>query len=109
MTPYQPISGVLIDNVALTIDELARACSVERAWIRQHVEDGFLERVVAVVMPVQASDANDWSHWRFASRQLVRARKLVAFERDFDANPELAALLVDLLEEIAELKRRAPL
>ncbi len=102
MTPFNPITGVLIDDAALTIDELAQACSVERLWIQQHVEDGFLECTVALAM----HDADRWPDWRFASRQLIRARKLVAFERDFDANPEIAALLVDLLEEIAELKRR---
>ena len=102
MTSYNLISGVLIDDVSLTIDELARACAVERTWIREHVEDGFLPCTVMMLV----DDTNDEPHWKFASRELVRARKLIAFERDFDANPELAALLVDLLEEIAELKRR---
>ncbi len=102
MTSYNLISGVLIDDVALTIDELARACAVERTWIRQHVEDGYLQGTVMLLV----EDAHDEPNWTFASHELVRARKLIAFERDFDANPELAALLVDLLEEIAELKRR---
>lgn len=103
MTPFNPITGVLVDDVALTIDELARACSVERTWIQQHVEDGFLQCTMTLIV----QDTDRWPDWRFASRQLIRAKKLVAFERDFDANPELAALLVDLLEEIAELKRRS--
>jgi chaperone modulatory protein CbpM len=29
-----------------------------------------------------------------------------AIERDFDANPELAALVVDLIEEVGRLKGR---
>ena len=69
----------------------------------QHVQEGFLECVTFEVMSHSSTGENEW---RFASRQLVRARKLVSFERDFDANPEVAALLVDLLEEIAELRRR---
>ncbi len=108
MTPFNPITGVLIDDVALTIDELARACCVERNWIQQHVEDGFLQcTLIECNVTFAVQDTDRWPDWRFASRQLIRARKLVAFERDFDANPELAALLVDLLEEIAELKRRS--
>jgi len=31
---------------------------------------------------------------------------LVAVERDFDANPELAALVADLIEEVERLKAR---
>ena len=38
--------------------------------------------------------------------ELARARRLAALERDFDANPELAALVADLIEEVARLKRR---
>ena len=97
------LSGVLLDEVQLSIDELARACAVERTWIVQHVQEGLLECVTFEVMSHSSTGENEW---RFASRQLVRARKLVSFERDFDANPEVAALLVDLLEEIAELRRR---
>ena len=97
------LSGVLLDEVQLSIDELARACAVERTWIVQHVQDGFLECISIKLMSYSDEGENEW---RFASRELVRARKLVSFERDFDANPEVAALLVDLLEEIAELRRR---
>lgn len=92
------IYGVLIDETRLTIHEIASACAVEPAWIVHHVEEGLLECEMAQLI----SDTDDW---RFASRELQRARKLLSFERDFDANPEVAALIVDLLEEIAELKR----
>lgn len=92
------IYGVLIDESRLTIHEIANACAVEPAWIVHRVEEGLLECKMARLI----SDTDDW---RFASRELQRARKLLSFERDFDANPEVAALIVDLLEEIAELKR----
>lgn len=94
-------AGVLIDEVALTIDELARSIAVEREWIVRHVEDGLLECMLTVEIRRETV-----SEWRFASRELVRARRLAAIERDFDANPELAALLVDLEEELAALRKR---
>ncbi|MGH8767413.1 MAG: MerR family transcriptional regulator, partial [Burkholderiales bacterium] len=41
---------------------------------------------------------------RFVSADLARARRLAALERDFDANQELAALVVDLIEEVGRLR-----
>jgi chaperone modulatory protein CbpM len=98
MTNNNVLYGVLVDDSRLTIQEIARACAVEPAWIVHHVEEGLLECEMSRLI----SDQDDW---RFASRELQRARKLLSFERDFDANPEVAALIVDLLEEISMLKR----
>ncbi len=44
--------------------------------------------------------------WRFGSRHMSRARAMHRIERDFDAAPELAALVADLLEEIEALRAR---
>jgi chaperone modulatory protein CbpM len=43
---------------------------------------------------------------RFTSVQLLRARRLADIERTFDANDELAALVVDLIEEVERLRGR---
>ena len=92
------MSGVLVDDAALTLEELARACAVEPAWIIERVSAGF------VVGPAATSIAMHTS-WRFTSAEIVRTRRLAAMERDFDANPELAALVADLIEEVERLKR----
>jgi chaperone modulatory protein CbpM len=88
-------SGELIDEVTLTLEELARACSVEVEWVVEHIESGLL----ADGSPYVAS-------WRFTSRDLIRARRLYRLERDFEAAPELAALAADLIEENQRLKER---
>ena len=92
------LSGVLVDDAALTLEELARACAVEPAWIIERVSAGF------VIGPAATSIAMHTS-WRFTSAEIVRTRRLAAMERDFDANPELAALVADLIEEVERLKR----
>ena len=99
LTGNPTISGVLIDETALTIDELANACSVEITWVQQRVQDGFLE---CAEVALSASPQS----WRFASPALVRARRLASIERTFDANPEISALVADLLEEVATLRRQ---
>ena len=89
------IRGVLLEEAALTLDEIARACTVEPEWVVQRVRTGIL---------LGGTSAAPES-WRFTSIDLVRARKLVQLERDFDANEELAALVVDLSEEVRRLRR----
>lgn len=93
MTSDDILSGAVIDEAMLTLEELARACAVEPRWIEMRVEAGLLE-----------CGSGLSTQWRFASAQLVRARRMVALERDFDANAELAALVTDLIEEVQRLR-----
>jgi chaperone modulatory protein CbpM len=92
------ISCVVLDDESssLTLEELAAACAVEPAWVVERVEAGFIGGLAAVAR----------TRWRFASAELVRARRLVSLERDMDANPELAALVADLIEEVQTLRRK---
>lgn len=85
--------AALLEDACLTLDELSRACAVERDWVIEHVHEGLL--------PVPGDSP---SAWRFSSRDLWRARQIVRFERDFDAVPELAALVADLLQELDEMR-----
>ena len=89
------LTGVVLDEVALTVEDLARACAVESQWVVERVEAGLLGS--ASVKSVEL---------RFASADLARARRLAALERDFDANQELAALVVDLIDEVTRLRGR---
>jgi chaperone modulatory protein CbpM len=89
------LTGVVLDEDALTLEDLARACAVEPRWIVERVEAGLLGSVSLASV-----------EWRFVSADLARARRLAALERDFDANQELAALVVDLIEEVGRLRGR---
>lgn len=89
----QDLMAALVDEAGLTLDEFSRACSVEAEWVVMHVREGLLPAAG------EAPDA-----WRFTSLHLRRARRMRRLERDFDAVPELAALVVDLIEEIEALR-----
>ncbi len=84
---------VLIDEDGLTVEELASACAVSCEWIERHVQGGLIE--------VERTET-----MRFTSVQLLRARRLAEIERTFDANEELAAFVVDLIEEVERLRGR---
>ncbi|HAO31765.1 MAG TPA: chaperone modulator CbpM [Candidatus Competibacter sp.] len=90
------LTGAILEDSCLTLDQLAGACAVSPDWVRVHVEEGLLMN--------QDGDGN--GEWRFTRRELWRARHLHRLERDFDASPELAALVADLLEELESLRAR---
>ncbi len=87
--------GELLDEATLTLEQLSVACAVEPAWVLERVEAGIL-----------TGKLREETSWCFVSADLVRARRVVSVERDFDANPELAALVADLIEEVNRLKQQ---
>jgi chaperone modulatory protein CbpM len=91
-----PLNGVLLDEVALSLEELARACAVEPDWVIRHVRAGVLG----------SGDSVEITTLQFHSNDLVRARRLLSVERAFDANEDIAALVLDLGDEIHRLRAR---
>ena len=99
MLANQTLTGVLIDEVTLDLDELARACKVEPEWVVRHVQAG-------VLGALGGEGAAQLTSVRFRSVDLARARRLFELERDFDANEQLAALVIDLADEVRRLRTR---
>lgn len=100
MTRQDVLNGLLLDEAALTLEELARACRAEPDWVVERVGTGVLTCIVTEAAP------------RFSSPDLRRARRVRALEHDFEADPELAAMVADLIDELERLRaciRRAGL
>lgn len=93
MQQNESLRGVLLEEMALTLDELACACNVDPEWVVRHVRAGVL-----------GDGSVEVTEWRFRSDELARARRLLHLERDFDANEDLAALVLDLADEIRRLR-----
>jgi chaperone modulatory protein CbpM len=87
--------GALLEDACLTLDELSRACAAPPDWVIELVREGLM-----------AAPGESPPTWRFSSRDLRRARRMLRIERDFDAVPELAALVADLLEELESMRAR---
>ncbi|MBY0269678.1 MAG: chaperone modulator CbpM [Burkholderiales bacterium] len=95
MRDDEVLIGSLMEDTWLTLDQVAAACDVEPAWLIRHLEEGLFPRAESVS-----------GVWRFSGAALARARRMRSLERDFDAVPELAALVADLLEQMDEMRTR---
>ena len=85
----------LLEEAPLGVDALCRVGGVSPQWVQ--------ERVTAGLLAVAMVGGDDW---RFDAVALHRVRCMVRLERDFDAVPELAALVADLQDEIERLRAR---
>lgn len=90
------IEAIVLEDAMLNLDELARSCQVSREWVIAHIHCGLL--------PGNNPDHTDPTAWTFNSHSLIRVRRILTVERDFDCNPELAGLVADLIEEISILR-----
>lgn len=91
--PRLPIEAAL-DEAWLNLDDLCHLARLPPEWVHERVAAGLL---------AAALGAHD--DWRFDALALRRAQRMAALERDFDAVPELAALVADLEDEVARLRR----
>ncbi len=93
MRDEEILIGSLMENSWLTLEQLAAACTVEPGWLLRHIAESLFPHAESVA-----------GVWCFSSPSLRRARRMRQLERDFDAVPELAALVADLLEELDDLR-----
>ena len=96
--PDDEFIAAVFEQAGLSLDELCRAASVSQAWVCERVDEGLLAVGVALDAPP--------AQWRFDAPAVARARLMRRLERDFDAVPELAALVADLHDEIRALRAR---
>jgi chaperone modulatory protein CbpM len=90
-----PLAGEIFEEAGeLSVGDLSRMFSVEERHIVELVEEGVLT-VVTV----------DTTEWRFSGAALRRARVALRLERDLGINVQGVALVLELLDEIDQLRR----
>ena len=83
------------DGDFLSLEEICSVCALERDWLIVRVREGL----------IPATGSID-TELRFTSTTLARVRRMREIERTYDAAPELAALVADMLEQMDELRAR---
>jgi len=90
-----PIAGTLLDEHAeLDLCQLCEVCGVDAERVIEMVTEGVVEP--CGIEPRQ---------WRFTGTAVVRVRTALRLQRDLRVNLAGAALALDLLEELEELRR----
>lgn len=95
MNDNDMLAGSLMEDSWLTLEQVAAVCTVDADWLLRHIDEGLFPHAECVA-----------GVWRFSAASILRARRMRQIERDFEAVPELAALMADLLEEVDDLRIR---
>ncbi|MBI1425611.1 MAG: MerR family transcriptional regulator [Gammaproteobacteria bacterium] len=90
------LSGdILEEQIDLTLAELCRACKLTAEQVFELVEQG-------VVEPRGRQPAS----WRFAGISIQRVRCAQRLQQDLGVNTAGVALVLDLLDELAQMRQR---
>jgi len=86
------IGVCLNDENALELEAFAAACGTEAEFVRLLVTEGLVQPLV------------DQPAWRFGGEELARVRRICRLQRDFEANLQSVAVMLDLIDEIERLR-----
>ena len=81
------------DHPSLDLKHFADACEQSPEWILQLVEYD--------ILPKRSSDQD----YTFLGDDLVRAKQAYRLQRDFDASFPAVAMMLDLIDEVQQLRR----
>lgn len=91
------VTGVVLDeDMRFTLFEMCCLGKTNTEYVIELVEEGLLE-----------PDDLSTPDWHFDARALKRLHKTIRLQRDLQVNLAGAALILDLLEELEELRRKS--
>lgn len=90
-----PQEGLLLDEqVSFSLKEFCQLCGIPRELLVEMVKEGLLEPI------------NQEMQWRFSATALHRARTALHLQRDLGINLAGIMTVLDLLQEVRELRQR---
>lgn len=102
------VSGTIVEEeLVLSLGDLCRVCAARTEFVVELVEEGALEPETGVEAdaPPPALYASP-EDWRFSGATLKRARTALRLHRDLGVNAAGVALILDLLDEMKQLRAR---
>lgn len=80
------------NDIIMTLDELVVACGAERNWVMALIEENVIEYDVPETQ-------------QFTGYQLATVRRASRLSRDFDASIPAIGLILELLDEVEQLRQ----
>jgi chaperone modulatory protein CbpM len=91
---FDSLQPQLLEGEVLLVEEMARLCCVTTDWLHTRIEQ-------EVIHAVHREGA-----YYLSSATVVRVQQVAQIEQTYDADPQLAALVADLVEEVQHLRRQ---
>ena len=85
---------VLNRSLRVTVNELCEMCRISREEVIGMVEEGIIDPL-----------GNSRQEWRFQGYDIKKIQVVLRLQRDLGVNLPGAAVILDLLDEIEELKK----
>ncbi len=79
-------------DIIMNLDELVSACGQDRQWVIELIEENIIEYDVP-------------EHEQFTGYQLTTVRRASRLSRDFEASVPAIGLILELLDELEQLRR----
>lgn len=96
MSRHTWIARPLDEEGPLSLGEICRVCALDADHVIDMVQVGIVE-------PIEGRQPPEW---RFDPHAIVRARRALRLRRDLAVDLNGAALVLDLLEEVQDLRAR---
>lgn len=96
--PGQPKIEILDEEYEFTLGELARACEASAEQLLGLIEEGVIE-----------PSGREPAQWRFQAISVQRVQCARRLQRDLGLNRAGVAMVLDLLDEIRQLRRQLSL
>jgi chaperone modulatory protein CbpM len=93
---FPPLSGMILDDrIQFSLYEMCEICDISAETILEMVGEGLLE-----------PQGREPVEWRFRCYEVRRVQIALRLQQDLRVNLPGAAVIIDLLEELEELRRR---
>jgi chaperone modulatory protein CbpM len=90
----EPLSGKVLEDTQFSLDQLSEICGTRSDYIVELVEEGIIEPILR----------QDSSTWVFEGYCFKRVRTAMNLQQDLGVNLPGAALALDLMQEVENLR-----
>ena len=91
---FDPLQPQLLEGEVLRVEEMARLCCVTIDWLHERIEQEVIHAV------------HREGTYYLSSVTVIRVQQVAKIEQTYDADPQLAALVADLVEDVQQVRRQ---